>query len=126
MSNNRLESGLDLNRHILLLGHIYTFLGWLGLFGSALLLFSNFASGPAGSAGAGTGMFGMSQAFSAFLLVCWSILLLNFARDLTGKRKWSTGICGFCIGLLNLLSVPIGTAVGTYTLWILFMNRRLH
>jgi hypothetical protein len=126
MLSKHAESTPDLDRHILFLGRIYTFLGWLGLLGSAILLLSIF-SGPQveGNAGQVTEA-GIFQALQIFLLICWSILLLNFSKDITGKRKWSTGIAGLCIGFLNLLSVPVGTAVGCYTLWILFMQQRLH
>jgi hypothetical protein len=126
MSSTIPESAPDLDRHILFLGRIYTFLGWLGLAGSALLLFPLLSPETLPANDAQRGLFGLPQALSVFILVCWSILLLNFSKDLTGRRRWSTGIGGFCIGILNLLSVPIGTAVGTYTLWILFRHRRLH
>lgn len=126
MSNTYPESAPDLDRHIHFLGRIYAFLGWLGLVGSALLLFPLFSPETIPANGTQTGLFGMTQAFSVFILVCWSILLLNFSKDITGRRRWSTGVAGFGIGILTLLSVPVGTAVGTYTLWILFRHRRLH
>lgn len=125
MSGTYPESAPDLGRHMQFLGRIYTFLGWLGLAGSALLLFSLLSPEAMTVNGTPPGLFGLSWAFSIFLLVCWSILLLNFSKDLTGRRRWSTGVGGFCIGILNLLSVPFGTAVGTYTLWILFWYRRV-
>lgn len=126
MPSMHTESVPDLNVHIHFLGRIYTFLGWLGLIGSVILLFSLFNPEQIQVNGTQAGVFGMSGSLSVFLLTCWSIILLNFSKDVTGQRKWATGLGGFCIGILNLLSVPIGTAVGTYTLWILFRYRRLH
>jgi hypothetical protein len=126
MLRKQAESTPDLDQHILFLGRIYTFLGWLGLLGSAVLLLSIFSGSQVDGNGGQTGVLDVSQAVSAFLLICWSTLLLNFSKDITGQRKWSTGVAGLCIGLLNLLSVPVGTAVGGYTLWILFMQQKLH
>ncbi len=112
------------NWHLVFLGRIYSFLGWMGLLGGVFLLMAMGSPQTTGPV-AGGAVFGMPLAVSAFLLICWSILLLNFSRDITGNQRWSTGIGGCLIGLFNLISVPIGTAVGTYTLWIIFQNRRL-
>jgi len=124
MTRASTSSEYDLNGQIQFLGRIYTFLGWLGLIGSAFLLLSLFSpqTMPAGSMQAG--LFGISPHLSVFLLICWSILLLNFSKDITGPRKWSTGVAGVVISAMNLLSVPVGTAVGLYTLWVLFQYSR--
>lgn len=126
MLRKHVESTPDLDRHILFLGRIYAFLGWLGLLGSAILLLSVFSGSQVEGGGGQVGVLNLSQTVSAFLLICWSTLLINFSKDITGQRKWSTGVAGMCIGLLNLLSVPVGTAVGGYTLWILFMQQKLN
>lgn len=115
-----------LGSHIVFLGRIYLVLGWLGIAGAGLLLFSSFSGvGMAKHTAASSGLFNISPPLTIFMLVCWSILLLGFSKDITGSKKWSTGPGGVCIGILNLFSVPIGTAVGTYTLWILFRHSRL-
>lgn len=113
-----------LNWHLLFLGRIYSFIGWLGMLGGLFLLMSMGSTQAAGTLEGGM-IFGMPMVLSAFLLICWSVLLLNFSKDITGQQKWSTGAGGWVIGLFNLVSVPIGTAIGTYTLWILFQNHRL-
>lgn len=125
MTGANTSSVYDLNGQIQFLGRIYTFLGWLGLIGSGFLLLALFSpqAMPAGSTQ--TGFFGISPHLSVFLLICWSILLLNFSKDINGPRKWSTGVAGIAIAAMNLLSVPVGTAVGLYTLWVLFQYRRL-
>lgn len=121
MSGHRPQQS-DLSWHLLFLGRIYSFIGWLGLLGGLFLLMS-LGSTQNSAALSGGFIFGMPLPLAAFLLICWSVLLLNFSKDITGQQRWSTGIGGCCIGMFNLLSVPIGTAVGTYTLWILFKNR---
>ena len=125
MTRTSTSSVYDLNGQIHFLGRIYTFLGWLGLIGSGFLLFALFSPQTTPAGGTQTGLFGISPHLSVFLLICWSILLLNFSKDINGPRKWSTGIAGVVIAAMNLISVPVGTAVGLYTLWVLFQYRRI-
>lgn len=110
--------------HLLFLSRIYSFTGWLGLLGGVFLLLS-LAGGQVQATAAPTAMFGMPLGLAAFLLIGWSIVLLNFSKDVVERQRWSTGICGWCIALFQLVSVPIGTAIGTYTLWVLFRNRQV-
>lgn len=117
MSGHR-EQRPTLDWHLLFLSRIYSFIGWLGMLGGLFLLMS------LGTA-AGEKIFGMPVALSALLLICWSVLLLNFSKDINGQQRWSTGVGGCFIGLFNLISVPIGTAIGTYTLWIIYRSHRL-
>jgi len=115
----------DLQGHIHMLSRIYTFLGWLGLIGSAVLLLAYFTAGTVPHLPHQTSLYGLSPHLSILLLICWSILLLNFGRDILGARRWSTGIGGAIVAIIQLFSVPVGTAVGIYTLWILFRYHRL-
>jgi len=101
------------------LARIYLFLGWLGLIGSGILLFGIFSSRTIPIGGSQTGLFGLSPQFSVLFLICWSILLMSFSKDLTGARKWATAPLGILISCIHLLSVPVGTVVGLYTLWVL-------
>lgn len=121
--NRRDNSTPEMNWHLLFLGRIYSFTGWLGLLGGAFLLLS-LVSPEVRSSQAQTSAFGMPAALSAFLLICWSLILLSFSKDVQGPQRWTTGIGGWLIGIFHLISVPIGTAIGTYTLWILFRQRK--
>ena len=116
----RNDDGSSLGWHLLFLQRIYTFIGWLGLFGGGVLLFS--LTQPEAMAATGATM---PSLLPILLLIGWSTLLLSFARDLDNNRRWCTGIGGWCIGLFSLLSVPIGTAIGTYTIWVLIKLRQL-
>ena len=126
MTQTNTSSAYDLNGQTQFLGRIYTFLGWLGLIGAGFLLFALFSPQAIPVNGIQTSLFRVSPHLSVFLLICWSTLLLHFAKDVTGPRKWSTGFPGVIVAVINLLSVPVGTAVGIYTLWVLLQYRRLH
>ncbi|WP_163340652.1 hypothetical protein [Desulfopila sp. IMCC35008] len=114
----------ELDWHILFLGRIYSFTGWLGLVGGGFLLLSLVNTQPQ-TTQVQTQVFGMHPSLSAFLLTCWSMLLLGFSKDIRGQQRWTTGIAGWLIGAFHLISVPIGTAIGTYTLWILARQQYL-
>jgi hypothetical protein len=109
--------------HFNFLSKIYSFVGWLGLLGGFFLLLSA-GQGQNQQVGDAVQIHGMPQLLSSALLIAWSSLLLSFSKDLVGPQKWATGVAGWLIGAFHLISVPIGTAIGTYTLWILFHNRR--
>lgn len=122
-TNNSLPK---LSYHFQFLGRIYAFIGWMGLIGSVFLFLAMFTPTPEAAATQQTGSIQFLQILQAVLLACWSILLLNFSKDIYGAQAWSTGPGGCIVGLLNLLAVPLGTAIGTYTLWVLFKCRNNH
>ena len=53
------------------------------------------------------------------LLFIFSVLGLFCGYGLLTKKSWSR-IFGVVLSCLSLLSIPIGTAIGIYGLWILF------
>lgn len=123
MTNNELESLPVLSWHLLFLGRIYSFIGWLGMLGSVFLLLSGLDVQP-GSAPPPVIFPGMHWLIAPVLLIGWSTILLSFSKDITRERKWTTGIRGCAIALFSLISVPIGTAIGAYTLYVLFLYKR--
>lgn len=123
MTNNELKSLPVLSWHLLFLGRIYAFIGWLGIIGSVFLLIGGLAT-QQGSPPPPSMFPGVHWIVAPVLLVGWSTILLNFSKDITLERKWTTGIRGFCIALFSLISVPIGTAIGLYTLCVLFYYKR--
>lgn len=123
MTNNELESLPVLSWHLLFLGRIYAFIGWLGVIGSVFLLIGGLAV-PQGSAPPPSMFTGVHWIVAPVLLMGWSTILLNFSKDIRLERKWTTGIRGCCVALFNLISVPIGTAIGVYTLCVIFFYKR--
>lgn len=63
------------------------------------------------------------------LAVCLFLLLIGLPGFLTGwgllnRRPWAR-MAAIVLGILNLVNVPFGTALGIYTLWLLFEDDSL-
>lgn len=123
MTNIQLESYPALAWHLLFLSRIYSFIGWLGMLGAGFLLLAGFA--PQSETQQVAPVLGFLPWYTAaLLLAAWSVVLCSFAKDVACSRRWSSGLPGAIVALFSLLSVPIGTAIGTYTLWVQFQYRR--
>lgn len=111
----------DMETHISLLGWIYM-IGNMFLLVMGGLSFFFFL---------GIGMFtGEMEAAGILAVIGITGLILFVALALPGviagygllKRKPWARVLTLVLGVLNLFSFPIGTAVGIYTLWILLQN----
>lgn len=122
MTNTQLESHPVLTWHLLFLSRIYVFIGWLGMLGSIFLLLAGFAAQP--DAPLPAVMPGLPWFIPPLLLAAWSTVLLNFSKDIINDRHWTMGLPGCLVAVFSLISVPIGTAVGLYTLYVLFQYKR--
>jgi hypothetical protein len=113
------ENGMQ--KHITVLGALYV--GWsiLHIIG-AIVVFLILAGGSA-----------LSRNPHAFVLgttlgtIIATVLLLKGIPELIGgigllkNRSWSR-ILILILGCINLLHIPLGTALGVYTLWVLTKN----
>lgn len=103
-------------------------LGWLYIIGNGLMLLfavlggglaavGGLLSGDADAAAAGGIMGILAVVFALFaipgMLIGWG--LLNY-------KNWAR-ILGIVFGVLNLINIPIGTAIGIYSLWVLFNDQ---
>jgi hypothetical protein len=113
--------------HIKAVGYIYIVLGVLCLIGAVCILGVGGVAGFSGAAGAagsgedaaaamlGGGIMAAIGVFVAILsipsfLAGWGVLKLKpWARILT-----------IVLACINLLSIPIGTIIGAYALWVMF------
>jgi hypothetical protein len=111
-----------MNTHLKVVAVLHFVLGAFGLIG-ALVIFAIFG------AGAGItlwqGEHGVS-ALIAFVAMCIGGLIgLKALPDIIGAwallagKSWARLLMMF-LGFLDLLHFPIGTAIGVYTLWVLF------
>jgi hypothetical protein len=115
-------------RHVHLLGILASLWGalWLLIGASMLLLAIAALVQVADSAGVAAGLTaGLFLLVAVFALIwggahLWAAILLR-------KRKPFGRVLMLGLGVVNLLILPIGTALGVYALWILLTNegRRL-
>ena len=105
-----------------------TVLGWVYIAMNALLVLAGLCTAPFIFGG---GLIsGDSEAFAITTIVAISILGFMFLLALPGilagwgllKRKSWARILAIILGILNLPSLPIGTIVGVYTLWVLLQS----
>ena len=58
------------------------------------------------------------------VLLVYSSLQLSLGLGLITRQSWATRTPGFILATVALLSVPLGTALGGYTLWVLIQMRK--
>jgi hypothetical protein len=110
-----------MQQHITILGWIYIALGALGVFFGLLVLLgagiAGAAAGAQGEAGAGI-LAGGVMFFVAILIALLSVPNILAGWGLLKRKSWSR-MLAIILGAISLLSIPIGTAIGIYTLWAL-------
>ena len=107
-----------MERHIRILGVIYIAFGALGILAALLLFFGVTGEGLL-SENRETILITTSAATAvAVLLVLISIFAIIGGTGLLRRRSWAR-VLVIILGCLYLLSFPLGTAVGIYTLWAL-------
>ena len=117
----------QMKEHVRVLGILHMVLGAIGIL-IALLFFVIFGIGMLGIAGAAAhekpealiavpivGAFGV---FLVGLIAIISVPGIIVGYGLLNYKPWAR-ILGIVLSALNLLSVPIGTAIGVYGLWVL-------
>ncbi|MBE3072319.1 MAG: hypothetical protein IMZ67_05030 [Acidobacteria bacterium] len=115
-----------MKRHVDLLGTLYLIWGALNLVVSLAMLALSFASlAIAGSAASGEPGARIAASFLAGLFLTLSVLGLLWgavhlwcAFALQRGRDWARPI-GIVLGILDLVVLPFGTALGAYGLWVL-------
>jgi len=87
----------------------------LGL--AALAIFASSGPGEPGARLTASFLSGLFLSLAALGLL-WGCVHLWSAFALYRGREWSRAV-GVLLGILNLLLVPFGTALGAYALWVL-------
>ena len=107
-----------MQQHINILGWIYIVLGGLGFLAAVFVLFGTVGGGLlSGDAEAALITSGVGF-FVALLVAVLSIPSLIGGWGLLKRRPWAR-ILVMILGALQLLSIPVGTIIGIYTLWAL-------
>jgi hypothetical protein len=119
-----------MTRHIDLLGTLYLIWGALSLVISVALVALGLAAlailGSGGSSEPGATLAASFLAILflslAALALLWGGVHLWAAFALHHGRDWARAV-GIVLGLLNLVLLPFGTALGAYALWVLARTR---
>lgn len=104
-------------------------LGWLYIIGSAIMLVFGLLGG--GLAAIGSLASGDAEAAAAGSIIGLLIGIFSVVFGLPGivvgwgllKRKGWARILAIILGILNLINFPFGTALGIYSLWVLFNDQ---
>jgi hypothetical protein len=119
-----------MKRHVDLLGTLYLIWGALSLVISlAMVALGLAALAILGSAGSGEPGARLAASFLAALFLSlaalgllWGGVHLWDASALHHGRDWARAV-GIVLGVLNLVILPFGTALGAYALWVLTHTR---
>jgi hypothetical protein len=110
-----------MDKHITILGIIYTALGALGLLGASIVFLTLGGVGVAsGDAEAAMFLGGLGMVVAGFIAVV-SLPGLIAGIGLLQRKPWSR-IVALIVGFLNLINIPIGTAIGGYAIWVLLQD----
>jgi hypothetical protein len=115
-----------MSMHVKVLGALFIALSALGLLAALIVMFTlgmsagivGIAADPADAEIAQPIMAIVGVAVTTFLLVM-SIPGIIVGWGLLKFRPWAR-ILGIVLSAINLIHIPIGTAVGIYGLWVLF------
>ena len=107
-----------MEQHIKILGWLYIVTGALGVVvGVLIFLIMGIAGAASGEAGAALAAGGIGF-FVAILIAVMCLPSIIAGWGLLKRKSWSR-MLAIVLGAISLLSVPVGTALGVYTLWAL-------
>ncbi len=108
-----------MNNHIRLLGILFIVHGILSIFGGLTLLLI-FGAGRFGHLGMSElAILTIIMKVLAMYLIIRGVPDIVCGAGLLSMRRWSR-IVGIILSIIATFSVPIGTALGIYGLWVLF------
>ena len=107
-----------MDKHLQILAVLHIVNGALNVLGGIIAFF--ILSGAGFLSGETTAMMTTGIVGIIVISICWSLGLPGIIGGLgmLFRKSWSR-ILLIIIGILNLFSFPIGTALGIYTLWVL-------
>lgn len=111
-----------MEQHIKIVAILYIILGALGLLAGIIIFVVMAGAGVASAdpdAALATGTCGTAIAALVGILSIPSIIAGIYLQK---RRQWAR-ILTIILSVLNLLSFPIGTAIGAYALWVLLNER---
>ena len=113
-----------MSKHLDILGYLHLALGALGAV-AALIVFVAVAGGGMLS-GDQDAIFVTTTVGIVVSLLIWALSLPSLVAGygLLKRRSWAR-VLALVLGFLNLFNVPLGTALGIYTFWVLLKDEAL-
>ena len=110
-----------MQKHLTILGALYIALGALGIL-AALIVFVAVAGGGllSGDAGAIAITSGVGTVIALFLILISAPGVIG-GIGLLKRQSWAR-ILVLILGCINILNIPLGTALGIYTIWVLMQS----
>jgi hypothetical protein len=105
--------------HIKILGILYIISGILVTFGGALVILLFTVIGIAAGEVRALPILAVLATILGSILLVIGIAKLICGWGLLLRKKWSR-VFAIVMGIISLINVPFGTALGIYALWILF------
>lgn len=107
-----------MEKHINILGILYIIYGLIGLLPAGVVLL--FVAVPGIASGDPTAML-VTSAVASF--ICFILFVTSVPHVIAGiwlmkYKQWARYLT-IILGILNLIAIPFGTALGIYTLWAL-------
>jgi uncharacterized membrane protein (DUF2068 family) len=105
--------------HIKILGILYIISGILATFGGTLIILLFTVAGIAAGEIRALPLLAVMATVLGSLFLTIGIAKLICGWGLLARKKWSR-VFAIILGIIDLINVPFGTALGIYALWTLF------
>jgi len=108
-----------MEKHTKILGILFIVSGVLSIFWGFIIVFVLLGSGFVTSDGDVFAMLSVIAVISSSFLFVTGIPEIIAGWGLLEKKRWSR-ILAIIMGIINLMDIPFGLALGVYALWVLF------
>jgi len=123
-----MEDSIRMKKHVSVVGAIHIGIGILGLIGALLLfLLMDFAKGfipQEDIPDAIMKLISIILASIPVLIAVVSVLRLVGGIGLLSQQMWARYVV-IIVAIIGLMSVPIGTLIGVYSLWVLMQTETM-
>lgn len=114
---------VDMDKHLNVLAYLHIGYSLVGLLGAVVLLM--FLSGVGLIPTLNSGRIAPLAVLTLIATIIGFLMILRLLPGLVGgigllKRKQWSRILLIVVAILDLFAIPLGTALGIYTLWVLF------
>jgi hypothetical protein len=111
----------DMDTHVRILGWIYLVMSGLMLLGGVCMFFFMLTTGFLSGEAEAAGIMGIVAVVVGGMFLVFSLPGLAAGYGSLKRKSWAR-ILAIIVGVLNITNVPIGTAVGIYTLYVLLQE----